>query len=113
MAAGNSAQGSGPMDALHEMKYRRITLGHELGSAAVEERLTAIALLMRKAFPDYRWERHQTGDDSSMHRMHVHLNGRDEPICFTDRELISYSNLQRRTAIDHRMHDVLNRLFRA
>lgn len=92
------------------MKYRRISLGLELGSAAIEERLTEIALLMRKTFPDCYWKRCNVDD----HReMHIILNGREEPVCFTDRELINYSNRRRRTGIDHRMRDALNRLLDA
>ena len=113
MDAADSARGSCPGDASRGMKYRRITLGQELGSAAIEERLTAIALLMRKVFPHYHWERGDERNGARMHRMHVHLEGRNAPICFTDRELISYSNLRRRTAIDHRMHEVLSRLLQA
>lgn len=92
------------------MKYRRISLGLELGSAAVETRLTEIALLMRKSFPDCYWERQEGSDDGSTNEMHVIINGREEPVNFTDRELISYSGKRRRTAIDHRMRDVLIRL---
>jgi hypothetical protein len=92
------------------MKYRRVSLGWELGSAAVEARMTEIALLMRKSFPDCYWARRACADDDSTNEMHVVINGKDEPVCFTDRELISYSGKSRRTNIDHRMHDVLVRL---
>ncbi|WP_420474582.1 hypothetical protein [Noviherbaspirillum sp. ST9] len=92
------------------MKYRRVSLGLELGSAAVEARLTEIALLMRKSFPDCYWARRARMGDDGMNEMHILINGKDEPVCFTDRELISYSGLRRRTAIDHRMRNVLARL---
>ena len=92
------------------MKYQRLSLGIELGSKAIEERLTEIALLMRKSFPEYYWKRQDGADDAHDNEMHVVVNGRDEPLYFTDRELISYSNRKRRTAIDHRMHRVLTRL---
>lgn len=95
------------------MKYRRLSLGLELGTDAVEERLTEIALLMRKTFPEYYWERREAGDDHRHNAMHVIVNGREEPLCFTDRELISYSCRKRRTAIDHRMHAMLTRLLAA
>lgn len=94
------------------MKYRHISLGLELGSAAVEERLTEIALLMRKTFPDCYWERGETDGRPGSREMHVLVDGRDEPVCFTDRELISYSLRRRRAAIDHRMHDALARLLK-
>ena len=90
------------------MKYRRISLGLELGSSAIEERLTEIALLMRKTFPDCYWEHQNVADDRRA--MHVIVNGRDEHLCFTDRELINYSNRRRRTTIDHRICNVLTRL---
>lgn len=98
---------------MHGMKYRRISLGLELGTAAVEERLTEIALLMRKTFPLYYWHRREAGERTSALEMHIVVNGHDEQVCFTDRELISYSRKRRRTAIDHRMHDVLARLLDA
>lgn len=92
------------------MKYRRVSLGLELGSAALEARLTEIALLMRKSFPDCYWARRADMDSDSTNEMHVIINGKDARVCFTDRELISYSGTRRRTAIDHRMHAVLTRL---
>lgn len=92
------------------MKYRRVSLGLELGSAAVEARMTEIALLMRKSFPECYWERRAGLNNDSTNEMHVIINGKDEPVRFTDRELISYSGKKRRTDIDHRMRDVLVRL---
>lgn len=92
------------------MNYRRISVGLELGSAAVEARLTEIALLMRKSFPECYWKRQGCMDDDRKNEMHVIINGREEPLCFTDRELISYSAKKRRTAIDHRMREVLVKL---
>lgn len=101
------------MKRLDEMKYRRTSLGLELGTAAVEERLTEIALLMRKTFPLCYWYRREAGEEVPALEMHVVVNGHDEPVCFTDRELINYSLKRRRTAIDHRMHDALARLLNA
>jgi hypothetical protein len=94
------------------MKYHRLSLGLELGSAAAVERLTEIALLMRKTFPDCYWKRQDSAADNQDNEieMHVVVNGRDESLRFTDRELISYSNWKRRTTIDHRMHALLARL---
>jgi hypothetical protein len=104
-------QGGGHIPLFDIMKYRRISIGRELGSAAVEQRMTEIALLMRKTFPDFYWERCAADNNGRTNRMHVLVEGRDEPICFTDRELISYSSEKRRTMIDYRMHAVLSRLF--
>jgi hypothetical protein len=94
------------------MKYRSMSIGVELGSAAVEQRLTEIALLMRKTFPHCYWEQSENvaEDDHHKNKMHVVLNGRDRPLCFTDRELINYSTIKRRIHIDHRMHEVLSKL---
>ncbi|OWW21686.1 hypothetical protein [Noviherbaspirillum denitrificans] len=94
------------------MKYRRVSIGLELGSAAVEERLTEIALLMRETFPQCYWGQLDGNGQEHVREMHVMVNGRDVPVCFTDRELISYSRRQRQTSIDHRMHEVLVRLLR-
>lgn len=94
------------------MKHHRISLGFELGSAAVEERLTEIALLMCETFPDCYWEHHDA-DDHDQHEMHVIVNGREAPLCFTNRELINYSNRRHCTAIDHRMRAVLTQLLDA
>jgi hypothetical protein len=91
--------------------YRRITLGSELGSAAIEERLTEIALLMRQTFPEYCWEHKRDGNDARLHRLHVYLDGHEAPVNFTYRELLMYSRLRRRCAIDRRMYNVLKSLF--
>lgn len=88
---------------------RRTTLGSELGSAAVEQRVTEIALLMRKAFPEYRWERARRGD--GRHRLLVHFGKREIPVDFTYRELLTYSRLKRRRALDRRMYEALKKLF--
>ena len=91
--------------------YRRITLGSELGSVELEQRMTEIALLTRKAFPEYKWEVAKDGGRGHPYCLLVHLAGREMPVNFTYRELVTYSRLRRRYALDHRMHDALNKLF--
>jgi len=95
------------------MKYRWMSLGIELGANAVEERLTEIALLTRKTFPECRWTRQNGTPAEHINELRVIVNSREEPVRFTDRELISYSSRKRRTVIDHRMQAVLKRLLDA
>lgn len=91
--------------------YHRISLGSELGSAAIEERLTEIALLMKQTFPEYCWEQERHGNDARLHRLHVYLAGHEAPVNFTYRELLTYSRLRRRCVIDRRMYNALKALF--
>lgn len=85
-------------------------LGQKLGADAIEERVTEIALLMRKAYPHCRWDPDGEVDQSYAYRLRVQVNGREAPVIFTNRELLTYSRKKRRAAIDHRMHDTLSKL---
>lgn len=86
-------------------------LGQKLGADAVEQRLTEISLLMRKTKPHCSWDHTQETDRPYTYRLLVQVNGREAPLHFTVRELLTYSRQKRREAIDHRMHDALGKLF--
>lgn len=87
------------------------TFGRKMGTAAVEQRLTAIALLMHEVFPHYSWEVHEETNQPTIPRLHVYGHESDQYVDFSWRELITYSNVKRSCTIDHRMHDTLRKLF--
>lgn len=91
--------------------YSWINFGSEPGSAAVEERLTEIALLMREVFPKYSWEDGHGADGAGGRCLHVRVAGREAPVNFTYRELLTYSRLRQRRLIDRRVYNALKTLF--
>lgn len=91
--------------------YQPNTLGRRIGADAIEERLTEIALLTRKTFPYCKWDHARDIDHPYTYRLIVQVDGREAPLTFTNRELLTYSREKRLRAIDHRMADALNKLF--
>lgn len=96
------------------MKPRhRTTLGYQFGTKAVESRLTDIALLMKTAFPDYAWHHESETEHPNARRLDIHGPSATTSVFFTNRELLTYSNVKRRCALDRRMFDALCEAFYA
>lgn len=108
----NGARGQAAGELLLDFMnaYQRNRFGRKLGADAIEERLTEIALLMRKAYPHCMWDPEEEADRLYTYRLRVQVNGREAPLLFTSRELLTYSRKKRRAAIDHRIHDTLSKL---
>lgn len=89
----------------------RNSLGHKLGTAAIETRLTDIALLMKTVFPDYVWHCEPEGEHPETCRLDIQGPAATTSVVFTNRELLTYSIAQHRSLLDRRMYYALRKAF--
>lgn len=89
---------------------RSASSAKKLGAAAIEQRLTEIALLSKAAFPTLSW-RPETLDSPKKNSLDVQFLGRHDVVQFTNSEMQSHSRVLRIRALDHRMYAVVRRLY--
>lgn len=91
-------------------KHQHHVLACRFGAAAIEERLTDVALLMRTAFPQCEWHLDLDPGSRELHQLDVDFSGARTALYFTNEELCAYSGEKRRCDTDHRLHRALSKL---
>lgn len=93
--------------------HQHHALVRRFGAAAIEERLTDVALLMRTAFPQCVWHLDPDPDSREPQQLEVGISDARTALYFTNDELRAYSAEKRRCDTDHRLHHALSKLLDA
>lgn len=91
-------------------KHQHHVLARRFGAAAIEERLTEVALLMQIAFPQCEWHLDPDPESRELQQLNVGFSGAWTALYFTNEELCAYSGEKRRCDTDHRLHRALGKL---